>query len=126
MYLFADDAKIYKIINSLNDHDILQHDIENATKSSSDWLLTINPDKCKVFKVAKIISKDYDYVRQNHTLQFISQENDLEVIFNSRLPFDAHISDKVSKGNKILGLIRKTSTCLDVVTPVQGICKTSP
>ena len=32
VYLFADDAKIYKSINSLNDHDILQHDIDNLTK----------------------------------------------------------------------------------------------
>ena len=62
---------------------------------------------------------DYDYVKQKHTLQFISQVKDLGVIFYYRLSFDAHINDKVSKGSKILGLIRKTFTCLDEVTPVQ-------
>ena len=31
VYLFTDDAKIYKNIDSLNDHDILQH-IDNLTK----------------------------------------------------------------------------------------------
>ena len=50
MILFADDAKIYKSINSLNDHDILQHDINNLTKWLSDWILTLNSDKCKVFE----------------------------------------------------------------------------
>ena len=41
------------------------------------------------------------------------------VIFNCRLSFDAHIDDKVSKANKILGLIRRTSTLLDEVTLAQ-------
>ena len=112
MYLFADDAKIYKSINSLNDHDILQHDINNLTEWSSDWLLNLNSDKCKVFIVAKNTFRDNDYVMQNRTLQFISQEKDLGVIFNSKLSFDAHINDKVSKANKIMGLIRRTFTFL--------------
>ena len=46
VYIFADDNKIHKNINSPNDHDILQHiDIDNLTEWSFGWLLTINPDK---------------------------------------------------------------------------------
>ena len=41
------------------------------------------------------------------------------VILNSRLPFDAHSNDKVSKANKILGLIRRILTILNEVTIVQ-------
>ena len=62
MYLFADDAKIYKSFNSLNDHDILHYYIDDLPKWHSDWLLTFNPDKCNVFEVAKHSFKDYDYV----------------------------------------------------------------
>ena len=40
MYLFADDVKIYDSINSLIDHDI-----DDVTKFTSDWLVTYNPDK---------------------------------------------------------------------------------
>ena len=105
-YLFTDDANIYKSINSLNDHGILQHDIANQAKWSSDWFFTFSPDKCKVLKVVKSSFMDYDYVLQNHTLQFISRERDLWVILNSRLSFDANINDNVSKANKTLGLIR--------------------
>ena len=75
---FADDARIYRSINLLSDHDVLQHDIDNLTKWSSDWLLTINPDKCKDLKAATNTLKDYDYVMLNHTLQFISRGKDLE------------------------------------------------
>ena len=74
VYLFADDAKIDKSINSLIDRDILQHDTDNLTKWSSDCLLTFNPDECKVLKVAWNNFKDYDYDMHNHTLQSISQE----------------------------------------------------
>ena len=33
----------------------------------------------------------------SHTLQLISQEKDFGVMFNTRLSFDTHINDKVSK-----------------------------
>ena len=62
---------------------------------------------------------DYDYVMQNHTIKFISQEKDLGVIFNSRLLLDAHINNKVSKVNKIMELIRKPSTILNEVKLAQ-------
>ena len=38
----------------------------------------------------------------NHTLDFMSLEKHLVIVFYSRLSFDAHINDKVSKANKIL------------------------
>ena len=47
-FLFADDAEIYKSINSLNDHDI-----DNLAIWSSDWLLTVNLDKCNVLKAVR-------------------------------------------------------------------------
>ena len=62
VYLFADDARIYKSVSPLDDHDILQHDIYNLTKWSSDWFLTFSPDKCDVLKVAMNTFRDYDYV----------------------------------------------------------------
>ena len=97
VYLFDDNAKKDKIITSLSDYYILQHDIDNLTKWSSDWLFAFYPDRCKVLKFAENTFMDYDYVVQNHTLQFISQEKDLGVIFHSRLSFDAHINEKSAK-----------------------------
>ena len=57
---------------------------------------------------------DYDYIMQSYLAVHIPGER-LEVIFNSRLSIDAHISDKVIKASKILGLIR-TITILNQVT----------
>ena len=72
---FADDAKIYKRINSQNYHNVQQHDIDELAKWTSDWLLTCNPDKCNALKVMKNTFKDYDM--KYHTLQFISNEKHL-------------------------------------------------
>ena len=71
--------------------------IDNLAKCFSHWLFAFYPDRCKVLKVAENTFKGYDYVVQNRTLKYISQEKDLGVIFNSRLPFDAHINDKADK-----------------------------
>ena len=41
MCLFAYDDKVYVSINSLNDRDILQHDIDRLTKWSSGRFRTL-------------------------------------------------------------------------------------
>ena len=41
VYLCIDGAKIYNSINSVNEHDILQHDIDNLIKWSSDWIFLL-------------------------------------------------------------------------------------
>ena len=47
VYLFADDTKIFKKLNSENDKDILQSDLTNLMDWSEKWLLSFHPDKCK-------------------------------------------------------------------------------
>ena len=74
MYLFADNAKINKSINSVNDHDIFQHDSDNLTKWSSDWLLNFNPDKCEVLKVVKNNFRDYDCHCESYLAVYIPGE----------------------------------------------------
>ena len=66
----------------------------------------------------KNIFRDYDFHAESYLAVYIPGER-LGVIFNSRLSFDAHINDKVSKANKILVLVRRTSTFLDEVTLAQ-------
>ena len=44
VYVLSDDTKICRSINSLNEHNILHHDIDNPLKWFSNWLLTFHPD----------------------------------------------------------------------------------
>ena len=45
--LFADDAKIFRSIKSLDDNKALQDDINNLTEWSARWQLPLNVTKCK-------------------------------------------------------------------------------
>ena len=58
--LFADDALIYREINSEMDPQTLQKDLDALSKWGSDWQMALNTDKCfyHAFHIKKI-SKHY-------------------------------------------------------------------
>jgi hypothetical protein len=43
-------------------------------------------------------------------------EKDLDVFIDEELKFHVHVSKAVEKASRLLGLIRATFTCLDIVT----------
>ena len=88
-------------------------------KLSSVWSGTLDHDKCKIPKANKNTFKDYDYVMQDHYLLSMSHWKGNWVIFNSRLYFDEHVIDKVSKANNMFGLIRRTIAFMDELSLVQ-------
>ena len=48
IYLYADDAKIYKHVFSKADQDQLQMSLSKLHDWSNTWLLSLNAQKCKV------------------------------------------------------------------------------
>ena len=46
-YLFADDIKIFRLINSIYDQQILQNDLIKVENWSNECLLKFHPEKCK-------------------------------------------------------------------------------
>ena len=73
-----------------------------------------NDSKCKVMHLGKDNPHwTYDIIHGNdkkHTLETCEEEKDLGVIFDSKLTFDKHINSAINKGNRILGLIRRSFT----------------
>ena len=49
--LYADDTKIWRRINSFNDHEAIQKDIDTLLKWSLTNKMTYHPQKCKVLSV---------------------------------------------------------------------------
>jgi len=47
IYLYADDAKIFKVINQTSDQADLQAVMNSVKNWSDEWLLKLNADKCK-------------------------------------------------------------------------------
>ena len=61
VYIFADDTKVFKTINSPNDQHTLQNNLNYLTSWSSKWLLRFHPDKCNLMHIGKTIQQGYAY-----------------------------------------------------------------
>ena len=107
--LFADDTKIFKEINTIEDSLSLQRDIDALVKWSEDWLLQFHPDKCHVLTIGKLsdIKHAHPYTLDGNQLEHVFEEKDLGIVIDSELTFDEHIAKQVKKANSILGVINR-------------------
>ena len=53
---------------------------------------------------------------QKQELKFIGGEKDLGAIIESKLKFSSHIDNQVKKANRLMGLIRRSYSFLDIVS----------
>ena len=113
IFLFADDTKAFRQIKTPTDNDILQRDIDKLTQWSNTWLLKFHPDKCVSMSLGKS-KNDYRYNMEGHPLKSSTCEKDLGVHIDDKLKFEHHIYEKIKKANRVLAVIRKTFTQLDV------------
>lgn len=109
IFLFADDTKIIKEINSILDSLIVQHDIEALERWSREWLLKFHPDKCHVLTIGKFenIKHAHPYQLNGEQLEHVFTEKDLGVLIDSDLSFEEHIAKQVNKANSMLGLLKR-------------------
>ena len=104
--LFADDTKIYTIINRHNPQFTLQEDIDKCVQWSMDWQLPFNVSKCKVLHLGQF-NPNHSYTMADIILQDVFEEKDLGVIIDKDLKFHAQTAAVVNKANRLLGLIKK-------------------
>ena len=45
--IFADDTKLFRAIRIVEDHEVLQQDLDNLVEWSNKWQLGFNETKCK-------------------------------------------------------------------------------
>ena len=51
--MFADDTKLWRIIKTTNDNQILQRDLDALMNWSNKYLLKFNPQKCKLMCIGQ-------------------------------------------------------------------------
>lgn len=106
--IFADDLKMYSKVNSLDDVQRLQRDIELF----SDWCkrnaLTLSIDKCKSMSFHRKSNPIfYEYTIDNVRIGRVREFRDLGVILDEKLNFNSHIASKVSKAYSMLGFLKR-------------------
>ena len=115
--LFADDALIYRKINSVNDTQQLQSDIEKLLEWESNWSMEFNPDKCKVLRITNkrniIIS---NYTMHNQILEVVESAKYTESL-SIKNSWNKHIDYTTKKANQVRCFIqRNLRTCHRDVT----------
>ena len=98
--LFADDAYIYKEINSQDDTICLQKDLDALVKWEKQWSMDFHPDKCKMLRITnkrKII--DGHYFIHGQQLENVKEAKYLGVTITQKLNWKSHVSKITAKAN---------------------------
>ena len=116
IYLFADDTKLFREVNTPEDAELFQADLDQLVQWSEDWLLRFHPDKCKIMKIGSTPNDDNFYfnaAEKKSLLATTKNEKDIGVIIDEKLLFRDDINARVNKGNQIMGAIRRAYEYLD-------------
>jgi len=91
--LLADDTKLFKKINCIEDSNNIQIDLENFYKWYRENGMTLNINKCSTVSYSfKKTTLYFDYSLNKHSLTHNDTIKDLGVIFDSKLSFNKHVS----------------------------------
>jgi len=111
VYLFADDAKLFRHISDISDNMKLQTSVDSVKAWSDRWMLKLNYNKCKVVSFGRRTSNDFRYSisdgQESFTLARDVKINDLGIILDGRLSFSDHVQCKVNKCFSLLGLLKR-------------------
>ncbi len=111
IFLYADDAKLYKHIKNYEDHMKLQDSIKSLQDWMDEWKLNLNVEKCKVVSYGRKTDLNWKYYLVhdgvNKELEVLNEIKDLGLTFDSQLTFRNHINEKINKANSIMGIIKR-------------------
>lgn len=104
--MFADDAKLIKIIKTEQDAINLQSDINNLPLWCNINHLFLNINKCKCMQFYLIKTPiNFQYSISNSNIELVSQFKDLDIIFSSKLHFSFHTEMIKNRDMSNLGFI---------------------
>lgn len=109
---FADDTKLCKEIGNETDAKGLQEDLIRLSQWSEDWQMLFNVEKCSVMHIGKQ-NANHSYELCGKELLVTSEERDLGVVIDSSLKPSRQCVEAAKKGNRLLGIIKRTMVSRD-------------
>ena len=111
--LYADDSKMFRVINCDGDQMLFQNDLDKLYHWSQCNLMDFNSKKCKIMRITK---KQVPFTNRVHlsdtVLEEVKEFKDLGILTNNGLSWNSHIDMITAKANRMLGLIKRT--CMDL------------
>ena len=117
--IFADDTKAYTEVQSTEQRDRLQRNIDNLLHWTNLWQIKFNCSKCKILHIGRK-NPCYNYVMNGLNLQETKLEKDLGIYVDNNLTFEGHINEIVNKANRLVGMISRfiTHKDKDIMVPL--------
>ena len=109
---FADDTKLFRKIKEIGDKQNLQDDIDKLVKWSEKWQMLFNFWKCKCLHTGPG-NTSMNYEMGGTILSKTVKEKDLGVTMNANTKVSEPCRIAASKGNQVLGMIRRNITYKD-------------
>ena len=106
---FADDTKLFRKVNTDGDKQHLQNDLDRLVKWSEKWQMLFHFGKCKCLHTGHG-NLNVNYKMGDTVLGTTVKENDLGVTISADMKVSEQCGIAASKGNQILGLIRRNIT----------------
>ncbi len=108
-FLFADDVKLLKTINTREDHQRLEDDLKAISDWCKQWNLALNPTKCSAiqFSTQTPSQELAPYTIGQSDIPFVNSQKDLGVIVSNSLSWSEHFDLICSKAYQALYVIRR-------------------
>ena len=121
MYLFDDDAKLYRHTMINYDSELLNLSYNNIIKWSDTWLMKLNESKCKVLTVTRNKNniKCYSYKKSDGDGTELQHEliiKNLGVLIDQALTFENYITERINGAYRMCGMINRSFYDLDKIT----------
>lgn len=119
---FADDYKLYWVINGAHDASFLQNQLDTFVKWCDTNRMLLNPNKCSVISFSrKRTPIDFSYKIGQTIIKRESVVKDLGVLLDSKLTFKDHIAFVVSKASKTLGFVFRIAKNFDNIQCLKSL-----
>ena len=106
---FADDTKLFRKVKEIGDQQNLQDDIYTLVKWSEKRQMLLNFGKCKCLHTWSG-NAGINYEMGGTILSKTVKEKDLGVTMNANMKVSEQCIIAASKGNQVLGMIRRNIT----------------
>ena len=123
--LFADDTSIFRVVDDPNvAASDLDHDLKVIELWAKNWRMSFNPDPSKRavelrFSTRKVQIQHPDIFFIGIIVDKVTLHKHLGLILDSKLSFEAHIKETISKTGKSIGSLKMLSKYL----PRNALCQ---
>ena len=102
--MYADDLKIYAVVNDFQDEENLQLELNELLKWANKWQLKINFYKCYVIHLGSK-NNNFTYRLDLHYIKVSQCEKILGALIDCNLSFKDHVYETVKKACKMCNII---------------------